>query len=97
MDEAKLDVSDIKVRFLNAEHEQRLQIGFPMLKEYKISAWQHIDLKLFQLQEGMVTYEFKDFAFSLLCELKTTSKGYIRPIVYSATLDFGESYLYHDN
>jgi hypothetical protein len=97
MDEAKLDVSDIKIFFLNQDHEQRLKFSFPMLKEYKIKAWQHVNLKLFQLQEGFVTYEFKDFKFSFLCELKTTSQGYLRPIVYSTTLDFGESYLYHDN
>ena len=45
----------------------------------------------------MVTWEFKDFKFGFLCELKTTSKGYLRPIVYNAQLDFGESYVYHDN
>lgn len=47
MDEAKLDVSDIKFIFRNTDKEQRLQVGFPMLKEYKIKAWQHVDLNLF--------------------------------------------------
>jgi len=47
MDEAKLDVSDLKIYFRNTDQEQRLQIGFPMLEEYKIKAWQHVDLNYF--------------------------------------------------
>ena len=63
MDEAKLDVSDIKIYFRNTDQEQRLQFAFPLLKEYKIKAWQHVDLKFIQLQEGFVTYDFKVFKF----------------------------------
>jgi hypothetical protein len=47
--------------------------------------------------EGMVHYEFKEFKIKLLCELRATELGYLQPIVYDADLDFGYSYLYHEN
>ena len=47
--------------------------------------------------EGGVYYEFKDFKMSFYSTLKVTEKGYIQPVVYKADLDFGYSYLYHEN
>jgi hypothetical protein len=82
MAEENLDIKHIRIYFGNDHFEQRLFLKFPMLKEYKIHAYQHIDMGVFQFQEGYVTYEFKDFVFNVLCELRTTNKGYLRPIVY---------------
>jgi hypothetical protein len=47
--------------------------------------------------EGPISWEFKDFSMSASFELKTTEEGYLRPIVHDARLDFGYSYLYHED
>ena len=40
---------------------------------------------------------FKDFKFDFRTDLKLDSNGYLDPIVYSCEINFGDSYLYHDN
>jgi len=40
---------------------------------------------------------FKDFDVSFKADLKLDEHGYLDPIVYDAELNFGDSYLYHDN
>lgn len=47
--------------------------------------------------EGPIAWEFKGFRIEAEVELKATEKGYIRPIVHDADLDFGDSYLYHED
>lgn len=48
-------------------------------------------------ESSKVTLEFQDFDFDINCQLKCTDMGYLKPIVYSAQINFGDSYLYHDN
>ena len=67
-----------------------------MLKHWKINAKQNIDV-WWMPNEGNVYYEFKDFKLSFYSSLKVTEKGYIRPVIYGADLDFGYSYLHHEN
>lgn len=40
---------------------------------------------------------FKDFKFDFETDLVLDEHGYLDPVVYSADIHFGESYLYHDN
>ena len=47
--------------------------------------------------EGPVSWEFKDFAMGASFELKATEEGYLQPVVHDAKLDFGYSYLYHED
>jgi len=67
-----------------------------MLKFWKIEADQDIAV-WWMPNEGPVSWEFKEFAMSMELELKATEEGYIRPIVHNAVLDFGYSYLYHED
>ena len=67
-----------------------------MLKHWRIDADQNIDV-WWMPDEGQVYYEFKEFKIKFLCDLKVTEDGYLQPVVYDADLDFGYSYLYHEN
>lgn len=40
---------------------------------------------------------FKDFKIDFETDLVLDEHGYLDPVVYSADIHFGESYLYHDN
>ena len=40
---------------------------------------------------------FKDFKFDFETDLVLDENGYLDPVVYTADINFGESYLYHDN
>lgn len=67
-----------------------------MLKQWRIDAYQDVGV-WFIPTEGKVYYEFKDFVMKIVCNLKATEKGYIRPVVTESTLDFGYSYYYHED
>jgi hypothetical protein len=73
-----------------------MKIDFPAFKEWKISADQSINTWMLP-ETSKVTLEFHDFEFDINCQLKCTDMGYLKPVVYSAKINFGESYLYHDN
>jgi len=76
--------------------EPMMKIDFPAFKEWKISADQSINTWMLP-ETSKVTLEFHDFEFDINCQLKCTDMGYLKPVVYSAKINFGESYLYHDN
>ena len=48
-------------------------------------------------ESSKVRLEFKDFDFDINVKPLCTELGYIKPVVYSANINFGESYFYHDN
>ena len=73
-----------------------LKFSFPALKEVKISAQQTTDAWWYP-DESRVELEFSDFKISVLTDLQVTSKGYLKPWIYSCHMSFGDSYFYHDN
>lgn len=47
--------------------------------------------------DSPVKFVFADFDFDLDADFELGEDGYLDPIVYSAKINFGDSYLYHDN
>lgn len=42
-----------------------------------------------------VYFEFKDFKTVMQMNFEVTDNGYLKPVVFSSMIDFGESMLYH--
>ena len=95
-DVGEFDFQDIKFDLVSSFAEPMMKIDFPAFKEWKISADQSINTWMLP-ETSKVTLEFRDFDFDINCQLKCTDMGYLKPVVYSAKINFGESYLYHDN
>ena len=47
--------------------------------------------------QSKVSAELNNFEIDLNMDLFVTNKGYLRPKIYNARLDWGDSYFYHDN
>lgn len=69
---------------------------FPAIKHWEIDANQDVNF-WFLPDYSNVQLIFKDFKFDFESDLVLDEHGYLDPVVYSADIHFGESYLYHDN
>ena len=95
-DKPHLDIKDTKMEFVDLMGENVLEFDFPALKEWKISMHQHMNTWILP-PDSDVYFEFKDFKTIMQMRFEATEKGYLRPIVYSSLIDFGESMLYHED
>ena len=98
-DVATIDVKDIQFYFQAASALQpaQLTVDFPALKEWKIHAQQSIANSWAFPDNQKVYLEFKDFDLKFGCDFALTVDGYLKPIVYTAEINFGDSYFYHEN
>lgn len=90
------DFTKIKMDLVSSFSQPMMKIDFPAFKEWKIHAVQRINT-LFLPESSKVQLEFKDFDFDLNVKLLCTDMGYLKPVVYNANINFGESYFYHDS
>jgi hypothetical protein len=47
--------------------------------------------------DSYVQLVFKDFDIDFEFDLELDDNGYLNPIVYFVSIDFGDSYFHHDN
>ena len=73
-----------------------INVKFPAIKHWEIDANQDVNF-WFLPDYSNVQLIFKDFKFDFETDLVLDEHGYLDPVVYSADIHFGESYLYHDN
>mmetsp|Transcript_18526 Transcript_18526/g.28449 ORF Transcript_18526/g.28449 Transcript_18526/m.28449 type:complete len:402 (+) Transcript_18526:203-1408(+) len=93
----KLDFKDMVFEFTEGYDTKLIKMHFPALKDWTISAHQKIDTLLFP-SESDVRFQFKDFNFKMQFDLDfNEDTGYLDFDVYDSEINFGESYLYHDN
>lgn len=73
-----------------------ISVKFPAIKHWEIDAKQDINF-WFLPDYSNIQLIFKDFKLDFETDLVLDEHGYLDPVVYSADIHFGESYLYHDN
>jgi hypothetical protein len=73
-----------------------MSVKFPAVKHWEIDAKQDVNF-WFLPDYSNIQLIFKDFKLDFETDLQLDEHGYLDPIVYSADIHFGESYLYHDN
>jgi len=73
-----------------------IKVKFPGIKYYRMNAL--MDTNSWWIpDQSSVSIEFNKLEIDFDMDLFVTEKGYLRPKVYSARLDWGDSYFYHDN
>jgi len=94
---ADLDIQDISISLTRPVMDHSLlTVKFPALKHWEISADQTVNF-WFIPDGSKVQLIFKDFKLDFACDLQLDKNGYLDPIVYDVDIQFGQSYLYHDN
>jgi len=93
---AELDIEDIKFDFTRGYDIPLLKVDFPALKHWEIKAHQEVNAWFIPLSSD-ISLEFKDFDIDFNTDLKLDERGFLDPIVYDIWLNFGDTYLYHDN
>jgi hypothetical protein len=93
---AELDIEDIKFDFTRGYDIPLLKVDLPALKHWEIKAHQEVNA-FFIPFESDVSLEFADFDVDFNTDLKLDSRGYIDPSVYDIWLNFGDTYLHHDD
>lgn len=73
-----------------------INVDFPAIKYMRFNAL--MDTNSWWIpDQSIIGVEFNKFDIGFNMDLFVTDKGYLRPKIYSARLDWGDSYFYHDN
>ena len=73
-----------------------LKVHFPAFKFWKLHAI--LDNNCWWLaNHSKIVIEFKDFKIDFKMDVKKTYEGFLKPKVYGAVIDFGDSSFYHEN
>ena len=91
-----LDIADIEIELSRSFDKALMNVKFPAVKHWEIDAAQDVNF-WFLPDYSNIQLIFKDFKLDFETDLQLDEHGYLDPIVYSADIHFGESYLYHDN
>ena len=92
-----LDIVDTDIEIVDqGENGHAIQVQFPAIKHWEISAEQHVNTWILPA-DSHVQLTFKDFTFDFNSGLKLDYNGYLDPVVYSCSVHFGNSYFYHDD
>lgn len=83
---------------VNMDGRHLIAVDVPTVRHWQIEAAQKITAWPWLLPDySPVTLIFNDFKFDFRTDLRLDNFGYLDPVVYSCEIDFGKSYLYHDN
>jgi hypothetical protein len=91
-----LDIADVKIQLTRSFDKALMSVKFPAVKHWEIDAKQDVNF-WFLPDYSNIQLIFKDFKIDFETDLVLDEHGYLDPVVYSADIHFGESYLYHDN
>ena len=95
--DARFDFRDVKLILNNGFGDiQMMKVDFPALKEWKIDALQTSN-QWFLPKESYVELEFTDFDINLNTQLELLENGNLKPSVFEISINFGNSYFYHEN
>lgn len=93
---AQFDIEDTRLDLIAPLGQPMLKVHFPAFKFWKFHAI--LDNNCWWLaNNSKVIIEFIDFKVDFKIDLKSTQKGYLRPKVYGAVINFGKSSFYHEN
>lgn len=84
------------IRFTRHFDKSLLKIDFPALKHWDIKAEQHVNSWIFP-HDSDVMLEVEDFDIDFECDFTLDENGYLDPRVSSVDINFGETFLYHEN
>lgn len=92
----ELDVQDIQLKLVRSYDKPQIKFDFPAVKLWEIHAIQHTNTWLTP-SVSPVKLVVKDLDLDLEADFQLSGEGYLDPVVYNCKLNFGDSYLYHDN
>ena len=91
------DFKDIKCDFTQNFGLSLIKIDFPALKDWTIRATQSLDNSWIYPGDGKIQLVFKNFDIKLEFDLKIDDKGFFDPKIYSVDINFGKSFISHEN
>ena len=89
----QFDFKDIDVEL----RERGLKFDFPSIEKWTIHSHLKVDSWIDLPDGNDMTIFFNNFDLILDSYFSTNDKGFIRPYVHRAEVNFGKSYIYHDN
>lgn len=95
---ASFDTKDIRVNFEKEDdsmRENQMTVHFPLFKEWYIVGDQKVD-SWWMPADGPVELVIDGFVVDAWVQLEQ-KRGFLNPIFYDLGIDFGDSYLYHEN
>ena len=94
--EAKLDIDDIKLDLTRKYDKSLVKVDFPVLENWTISAENEINTWLIPA-DSLIKLQFVDFDLNTQFDLRLDDNGYLDLIVNDVNINFGDSFLYHEN
>ena len=91
-----LDVEDVKIELTEGYDFPLMKVDFPAIKDWEIDATQTVNTWILP-STSQVQLMIKDFDIDFQCDFFVDENGFLDPVVYDVDINWGESYLYHDN
>jgi hypothetical protein len=91
-----MDIRDVKIQFTNRYDKALLNIDFPAIKLWEISAHQNVNSWILP-SDSEVKLIIQDFDLKFDTNLVLDPNGYLDPVVANVDIDFGKTMAYHEN
>lgn len=94
--QAEFNIADVKVDLTRHNGLPSVSFEFPAIKHWEINADQNVNF-WFLPDASPVQLILKDFKIDAAASFVLNEKGYLDPMVEHIDINFGQSYLYHNN